>query len=302
MPKTISVVIPTFNRNEKLARLIDSVLKSKHTPSEILVIDGTPYQASKSIQPKYKTVKFRHYDTEQSLSDMRNSGMKIAKGDYILFVDDDSVLDEDCIGELVKTFDILPTIGMAVPYMLYLSEPNRVWCAGARIMDKSLLTPLIVPDGIHTAPFPCGTAPNAFMLSRKAIDLVGLYDTFNFPIHHAEADYGIRLKRKNMLVYTNPKAKLWHDIGIETPYKLDNRHPLRPYHVMFGEVVLRKKWSNRAQALLWTTSILAVYVIMLARDTKINRIRYIRNALGGYIQGWQHDLGKRNDENCIDIL
>lgn len=114
----VSVVIPTYYRPNDLADLFDSILKQTIKPLEVIVVDDTPTNVIEKVCEKYydkfkrlniKLVYVRNYK-EPSLTIARNIGVSIAKGDIILFLDNDVVLYDDYIEEMLKVFRENPNV------------------------------------------------------------------------------------------------------------------------------------------------------------------------------------------------
>ena len=91
----ISVIIPIYNVEKYLRRCLDSVKNQTFQDWEaICVNDGSP-DNSAAILAEYaaKDARFKIVDKENGgLSDARNAGMKIASGDYILYLDSDDFI------------------------------------------------------------------------------------------------------------------------------------------------------------------------------------------------------------------
>lgn len=93
----VSVVIPTYSRNDMLSRAIDCILAQTHKLLDIIVVDDNPpeseYRAStEQLMKKYETdERIRYIQNEKNLggSGARNVGIEAAKGEYIAFLDDD---------------------------------------------------------------------------------------------------------------------------------------------------------------------------------------------------------------------
>ena len=90
----ISVVIPTFNRREKVVKAIDSVLLQSYQEIEILVIDDESHDESLAfLTQRYKCnnkvqiISQKH----QGVSNARNLGIAKAKGEWIAFLDSDDL-------------------------------------------------------------------------------------------------------------------------------------------------------------------------------------------------------------------
>jgi glycosyltransferase involved in cell wall biosynthesis len=89
----ISVVIPLFNNKKYIKECIDSVLCQTDPVYEIIVIDdGSTDDSVLEIQEYIDTNKIRYYRQENmGTSAARNHGIKVAKGNYIAFLDADDV-------------------------------------------------------------------------------------------------------------------------------------------------------------------------------------------------------------------
>ena len=89
----VSVCITTFNRIHKLTRAIDSVIKQTYENIEIIIVDDHSTDGTKDFLSNLKSInnQINYYRLENNhgLSKARNIGIKLAKGDYIAFLDDD---------------------------------------------------------------------------------------------------------------------------------------------------------------------------------------------------------------------
>ncbi len=88
----ISVIIPCYNAEKTLARCLSSVLQQSYDRLEIIIIDDGSTDNSSAIYQDFqrRNHRIRYIIQENSgVSSARNKGVKIAKGDYICFVDSD---------------------------------------------------------------------------------------------------------------------------------------------------------------------------------------------------------------------
>ncbi|MCG2721188.1 MAG: glycosyltransferase, partial [Thermodesulfovibrionales bacterium] len=90
---TISVVIPTYNREKFLPRAIDSVLRQSHPVSEILVIDDgstdNTLQLIKMAQQHFPLIKYIRLDKNSGAQNARHVGIHRATGEWLGFLDSD---------------------------------------------------------------------------------------------------------------------------------------------------------------------------------------------------------------------
>lgn len=94
----ISTIIPVYNTSEYLKKCIDSIINQSigfDNIELILVNDGSTDDSEKIIKPylkKYKNIKYIYQENSGQAS-ARNNGLKVAKGEYISFIDSDDYID-----------------------------------------------------------------------------------------------------------------------------------------------------------------------------------------------------------------
>lgn len=105
----VSIIVPIYRVEKYLERCICSILRQTYKDFElILVDDGSPDLCSQICdiwQKKDSRVKVIHKENG-GLSDARNEGLRIAKGDRIAFVDSDDWISESFLEVLVKSMDV----------------------------------------------------------------------------------------------------------------------------------------------------------------------------------------------------
>ncbi|XGK32746.1 glycosyltransferase family 2 protein [Lactobacillus acidophilus] len=88
----ISVIIPVYNREDKIKRAILSVLQQDYKNLEILVIDDGSTDNTSSVVKSMKDPRIKYrYQENQGACAARNKGISLAKGDFIAFHDSDDI-------------------------------------------------------------------------------------------------------------------------------------------------------------------------------------------------------------------
>lgn len=99
----ISIIIPVYNVEQYLRECLDSIIKQTYKNLEIILVDDGSLDKSGEICDEYKLRDDRIiviHKENGGLSDARNTGMEIAQGKYIQFIDSDDYIDEDMIETL----------------------------------------------------------------------------------------------------------------------------------------------------------------------------------------------------------
>ena len=100
----LSVIIPVYNVEHTLERCVQSVLAQDVTDMEVILVDDGSTDGSSVLCDTYrnkKNVTVIHQDNA-GLSAARNTGLTVAKGRYITFVDSDDYLDADLYPSLMR--------------------------------------------------------------------------------------------------------------------------------------------------------------------------------------------------------
>lgn len=96
----ISIIIASYNQQEYLTEAIESALDQTVKPLEIIIVDDGSTDNSLKIARSYSGVKVIS-QVNKGLASARNTGIMNAKGDYILPLDADDILKEDCIEKMI---------------------------------------------------------------------------------------------------------------------------------------------------------------------------------------------------------
>ena len=101
----ISIIIPAYNIENYIAKCLDSLLNQTYKNLEIIVVDdGSSDDTGKIVDEyavKYENIKLIH-KKNGGVSAARNTGIEVASGYYIGFVDGDDTVDEEMFEVLIN--------------------------------------------------------------------------------------------------------------------------------------------------------------------------------------------------------
>ena len=107
MKTKVSIIIPIYNIIDYVERCVDSIVNQSYRNLEIILVDdgstdGSGYKIQKyAADSRVKIIS----KINGGLSDARNVGLERASGDYVMYVDGDDYIDEDCIQILISLID-----------------------------------------------------------------------------------------------------------------------------------------------------------------------------------------------------
>lgn len=111
----ISVITSTYNRVERLKKCIKSVQDQTYTDYEHIIVDDHSTDGTQAVVANYRDDKIVYVRrTRNSGCDTKpkNEGIKVAKGKYIAFLDDDNTYRPDHLQALVNVLEANPSIAM----------------------------------------------------------------------------------------------------------------------------------------------------------------------------------------------
>ena len=116
----LSIIIPTYNEEEYLPLLLKSIKQQDFRDYEIIVADANSKDNTVKIAEEYGCIV-----VEGGMPAVgRNNGAKVAKGEYLLFLDSDLKLTEDYLAKVIYEFK-MERLGIAITQMKPLSKKTE---------------------------------------------------------------------------------------------------------------------------------------------------------------------------------
>lgn len=237
----ISIVIPTYNRCFELKKAIDSLTKQNFGDElEIIIVDdGSTDGTEKTIKAIGKIKYLKQQNSGAATA--RNKGGFNARGEFIMFLDSDCLIDKDCINNILAE--------------IKNSHTNVVTCRitgitkgfWAKCHDYSHFHGFMVNKRTEKK-FPCGSG---FLIKKELFESI---NGFNAKLKVAEdEDLGMRLSEGGEKIIYLPNAIVYHDHGrkkfkqfIRHPYNWAKKGSVLPYliykHSTYNNFASNNPW------------------------------------------------------------
>jgi hyaluronan synthase len=128
----VSVIIPIYNQKEMIETVIDAIYQSTYKNIEVIAVNDGSKDGTKRIldklTKKYPNLKVIHKKNEGKRKAVA-TGFYKSKGEYLVMIDSDSVIEENAITEFIKVFDANPDVGS-------VAGQARVWNGYKNILTK----------------------------------------------------------------------------------------------------------------------------------------------------------------------
>ena len=205
----VSVIIVNYNGKILLEKCLESLLKVNYDNFEIILVDNNSTDGSiEYVIKNFPSVIVIKLDSNQGFAKPNNIGAKIAKGEYLLFLNNDTVVTSDFIFELVKVIETDKKI--AICQSLLLKPDGNIDSSGDFIDKMGIVyNSKTKTDEIREI----SSARGACMLMRKKIfDKLGGFDE-KFFFSFEDVDLSWRswiLGYKTVVV---PHSIVYHSVG-----------------------------------------------------------------------------------------
>jgi GT2 family glycosyltransferase len=226
MPQSlvISVILNTNRLNDTLECLA-SLTHNTYPEQAVIVLDNHSTDGSvPAIRAAYPQVQIMQLRENLGYAGNNNVGIQAALeqgADWVFVLNEDIILDPECITRLVEVGESDPKIGIVGPLVYHHNEPQVIQSAGGLLGQywESIHLGKNEPDrGQFSAPHPVEWISGcAILVRRAAIEQAGMLDK-NYFIYWEETEWCLRLGGAGWKIFNVPQAKIWHK-GVQRDYQ-----------------------------------------------------------------------------------
>ncbi|MFC1753742.1 glycosyltransferase family 2 protein [Thermoproteota archaeon] len=215
----VSIVIINYNGKVFLHRCIDSVLQSKFKNFEIIFVDNNSSDGSADyLKNNFQDdrIAIHKADKNYGVPGGRNIGFLESRGEFVVFLDNDTEVDKDWLGQLLEVFQSDEKIAVAQCKLLNFEERNRFDHAGDYLTPFGFLCERS-KQGLDRGQFDnvdeIFSSKGAAMMVRSSIFRgIGMFDSSYF-MYLEETDFCMRVWLAGYKVVFVPKSIVWHAYG-----------------------------------------------------------------------------------------
>jgi len=237
----VTVIVPHLKNRPMLNACLDSLQNSTFQNFSIIVVDNGGNESDLSgLEIDYPDVTVLRLPANAGYAGGCNEGLKHADSPYVLFLNDDAIVESDALGHLVEAAEREPMIGALQPKILSLPERRK----GRRVFDYAgaaggLIDRLGYPYCLgrnfrereeDTGQYDRGqeifwASGVALFAQRDVLEKLGGFEA-SFFMHMEEIDLCWRMKLVGFTVRSVPQAVVWHEGGAS----LREGSPLKVYY------------------------------------------------------------------------
>ncbi len=239
----VSVISINFNAPEVTADMIRSFKDVTYPNVEIIVVDNASTKGdTDSLKQDFPEIKLIKSKENLGFAGGNNIGIRQAKGDYILLLNNDTEVKADFLEPLVKKFQNNPSIGAVSPKIYFHHTPNMLQFTG--ISEISKFTTRSTGWGYGKMDvgqfdedkksfFAHGAA---MMVPKSVIEKVGLMAEIYF-LYYEEMDWGQRIRNAGYEIYYVHDSVIYHKESVST----GKESPLKVYYINRARIIYMRR-------------------------------------------------------------
>lgn len=244
-PVQVSIIIPVYNQLEYTLKCLNSLQAIERPfPCEIIVMDDGSSDDTQDTLASFDHI--RYIRNEKNLGFLRNcnKGASLARGRYLVFLNNDTELHPNWLTELHGTFTDHDDVGLVGSKLVY--PDGRLQEAGGIIWEDGSgwnWGRLEDPDHprynfVRDVDYVSGAS---IMVERELFERLGRFDEHYEMAYYEDTDLAMRVRAQGLRVIYQPKSLVVHYEGISSG--TDTSTGVKSYQVSNGKLFF-KKWKE----------------------------------------------------------
>jgi GT2 family glycosyltransferase len=274
--KMASIFILTYNNKDDLDECLRSIMDQAYTNYEIIIIDNSSTDGTVDlVRLSYPGIKLIETGSNLGYASGNNTGLKYARGEYIVVVNPDTVADANWLRELIKPLDDHTRVSTSK--VLMYGDRDRIntcannshftglgFCRGLYKNSKEFLN----RDEVSAV------SGCSFAIARDAFESLGGFDS-DFFLYLEDTDLSWRARLKGYKLVYVPTSIIYHKFKLSiTPWK--------EYYLERNRYMMLFK-NYRVKTLVLIFPALVVTELITWTHALLHGLPYVNNKLKAYI-------------------
>lgn len=212
---TASIIIVNWNGRSYIENCMDSVFRQSWGDFEVILVDNASTDGSREIAAaRYPSVNIISLEENRGFTGGNIEGLKIARGKYIVLLNNDAVLSERWLESMIAIMDTEGTIGICA---------SKILIAGTSLIDSAGDTFTTAFNGSKTGEYEDerfyverrtvhGACAAAVMYRKNMLDQIGFFD-HDFFFNHEDTDLNMRAWLAGWKCVFVPEAVVYHKVS-----------------------------------------------------------------------------------------
>ncbi len=241
----VSIVIPAYRHLEHTAACLASIAAAKvSSPFEVIVVDDASGDGSPERLATVDGLVLRVNEENRGFIHTCNRGAEDARGEFVLFLNNDTQVGDGWLDALLETFAQRPDAGLVGARLVY-PDGTLQECGGMVFSDGSGWNYGRGDDpdrpeyqSLREVDYCSGAC---LVLRRDLFASLGGFDAHYAPAYYEDTDLAFRVREQGLKVYVQPRATVVHFEGVSSGTDLESG--TKRYQVVNREKFLAR-WSE----------------------------------------------------------
>lgn len=248
-PPDVSIIVPVFNNFAYTMRCLSSIINTSSSRTyEVIVVDDCSSDNTEQELSNVAGLKYSRNNTNGGFIVSCNNGASQATGDYLVFLNNDTVVLPGWLDSMLEVFENRPDTGLVGSMLLYpdgrLQEAGGiVWRDGSAWNFGRLSDPMSPEFNYLRQADYCSGA--CICVKSGVFDRLGGFDPVYMPAYYEDTDLAFRMRQAGLSVYYQPASKIVHFEGVSSG--VDTSSGVKKY-----QVANQEKFFDRWAATLKT--------------------------------------------------
>ncbi len=245
----VSIVVPVHGQLALTLRCLKSLaLCGDATRFEVIVVDDASPDDSGDVLPGIEGLHYRRNPENLGFIGTCNAGAALARGEYVVFLNNDTLVQPGWLDALLSTFDRFPDTGLAGSKLVFpdgrLQEAGGIVYRSGRAANFGRNGDPTDPrySFVREADYCSGAA---IMLPTTLFASLGGFDPHYAPAYYEDTDLAMRVRERGLRVRFQPASVVVHLEGATSG--TDTRTGVKAYQLV-NEVKFRERWVTRLPA------------------------------------------------------
>ena len=239
----VSIISINYNAPEVTADMIRSLGEITYPNIEIIIVDNASAKGDvDQLKKDFPHIRLLKSTKNLGFAGGNNLGIRVAKGEYIFLLNNDTVVTPGFLEPLIKKFHDYPDTGAVSPRIYYHHTPNMLQFAGISNINKYTTRSTgwgfrKIDEGQFNQDRESSFAHGAaMMVPRKVIEKVGLMCEAFF-LYYEEMDWGQRIRNAGYKIFYVNNSVIYHKESIAT----GKGSPLKIYYMNRARIIYMRR-------------------------------------------------------------
>jgi GT2 family glycosyltransferase len=255
----ISIITINYNQVHHTCALLESLRKISYPSIEVIVVDNhSAENPEKTIKENYPETILIMSPENLGFAGGNNLGINIAKGKYLLFINNDTEVDSGFLEPLVNFLEGNPQAGIISPKIIYYNSGETIQYVGCNKINpytgrNTRIGYKEKDQGQHDALRETDLAHGAaMMVPRSVIDKVGVMPEIFF-LYYEELDWCESIKNAGYKIYVVPASKIYHKESMS----VGKNSTLKTYYMTRNRLLFMRRNTKGFTKISWILFFLA---------------------------------------------